>query len=197
MSEIHTQTGRTKLASLSNRWPCRVVCQTREYASGEHAFHGEKYFRLAQLSADTGRAKHLLEQAALFVGDNNTLTLAHTGGGSASFRLTKLERAAWSEISVYVQTEICRWKAAHCREVQEDLFVSGNRILVHLPIRRSRVGSKSGTKSGSKPDFWEGKARVHPVSGNIQVIGGNMLGYIWMDVRADRMAALDWAADKY
>jgi predicted NAD-dependent protein-ADP-ribosyltransferase YbiA (DUF1768 family) len=180
MSEIHTQTGRTKLASLSNRWPCRVICQTREYVSGEHAFHGEKYFRLAQLSADTGRAKQLLEQAALFVGDNNTQTLAHTGGGSASFRLTKLERAAWSEISVYVQTEICRWKAAHCREVQEDLFVSGNRILVHLP-------------KGTKPGFWDGV----PVSGNIQVIGGNMLGYIWMDVRADRMAALDWAAEKY
>ena len=186
MSSIEQKTcsfGGTKLVSLANRWPCRVVCQTREYASGEHAFHGEKYFRLAQMCADPERAKQLLGQAALFVGDNNTQTLAHAGG-FASFRLTKPERAAWSEMSVDVQTEICQWKAAHYREVQEDLFVSGNRILVHLP--------KKGTK-GSKPGFWDGL----PVSGNKPVIGGNMLGYIWMDVRADRMAALDWAADKY
>ena len=165
MSEIHTQTGRTKLVSLSNRWPCRVVCQTREYVSGEHAFHGEKYFRLAQLSTDPVRAKHLLEQAALFVGDALSGDDAHLAG--KRFPLTPEERALWSEMSNDVQTDICRWKAVHCREVQEELFLSGTKTLVHLNKRRSAQAS------------------------------GNILGYIWMDVRADRVALLEWGAETY
>jgi len=185
MSEIHTQPGRTKLASLSNRWPCRVVVQTREYASGEHAFHGEKYFRLAQLCPDPLRAKLLFEQAALFIGDALSMDDAHTAG--KRFRLTPEERALWSEMSNDVQTDICRWKAAHSREVQEELFLSGTKTLVHLNKRRSARASS----------IWDGKVRVCPVSGDIRVVGGNMLGYIWMDVRSDRVALLEWGAETY
>ena len=204
MSDLHTQTvsfgiGK-KLSSLSNRWPCRVVVQTREYVSGEHALHGEKYTRLGNMSSDPVRSKQLLEYAALFTGDalsgdalsGNALSGDALSGDALSgdalsgdarnrlLPLTRKERTMWSALSVYVQTDICRWKAAHCREVQEDLFVSGTKTLVHLP------------KSGSH--FCDGKVGV---SGDIRVIDGNMLGYIWMDVRADRVALLEWAAERY
>ena len=191
MSELDTQTwsfgSGTKLSSLSNRWPCRVLFPTREYVSGEHAFHGEKYTQLGQLCADPDRAKQLLDYAAQFVGDTLTIDDAHRAGSHPAFPLTPEERAMWSELSLDVQSDICRWKAEHCREVQQDLFLSGFKTLVHL-----------NTRGGKRAHgFWHGEARVHPVSGNVHVIGRNMLGYIWMDIRADRLAAIEWADERY
>jgi predicted NAD-dependent protein-ADP-ribosyltransferase YbiA (DUF1768 family) len=43
--------GKDASRSLSNFWECVVVLDGREYESGEHAFHGEKYARITRGSA--------------------------------------------------------------------------------------------------------------------------------------------------
>lgn len=43
--------GKDAVRSLSNLWECVVVLDGREYESGEHAFHGEKYARITRGSA--------------------------------------------------------------------------------------------------------------------------------------------------
>ncbi len=49
---INFSSGKAALRSLSNFWECLVVIDGRDYESGEHAFHGEKYMRLGELAED-------------------------------------------------------------------------------------------------------------------------------------------------
>ena len=53
--------------SLSNFWECQVIVGSREYDSGEHCFHGEKFIRIGELCTDEVRKQVLLEYSHKFL----------------------------------------------------------------------------------------------------------------------------------
>ena len=67
-STITFFSGKKEFRSLSNFWEKDVIVtthvsthvntDTREYESGEHCFHGEKYIRLGRLSEDLKKSKN-------------------------------------------------------------------------------------------------------------------------------------------
>jgi ribA/ribD-fused uncharacterized protein len=159
--------------SLSNFWEGDVKVQGRLYESGEHCFHGEKYYRLADLSTDLLKKALLLDYSQLFMKPSyRSAAEAKTLGSAKGFRLTKEELAQWSRLSVEVQKEICRWKFENYKEVRDDLIKSGSKILIHPAMRCSHVESR----------IWEGKASLK--YGELVVLGQNILGKIWMELRS-------------
>ena len=77
-------------------------------------------------------------------------------------------------LSLEVQEKICMYKMNNYEKVREDLKKSMGKILVHPAMRCSieKIHSR----------FWEGKA-ILDKDGNVDVLGGNKLGNIWMSVR--------------
>jgi predicted NAD-dependent protein-ADP-ribosyltransferase YbiA (DUF1768 family) len=90
------------------------------------------------------------------------------------FILTPEELEMWKETSIDVQREICKYKYDNYEEVKAVLCES-NKILVHPAMRAS--------EEEVKKKMWEGKAVV--VDGKIEVIGQNMLGNMWMELRLE------------
>ena len=151
-----------------------------QYSSGEHAFHGEKYRRLAKQSKDSARTAELLDYSKQFLRCNDggmSALDAKRKGGKGGLRLTEPELKLWDKLSLEVQREISTWKVNSIPTVRQDLLNTGNRILVHSAMRTSEK------EMGKK--YWEGKAIVND-KGDIEVLGGNWLGKIWMEVR-DKM----------
>ena len=72
-----------------------------------------------------------------------------------------------------LQTEICKYKHDNYEEVRIELMKSKGRILIHPAMRCS--------EEKVKDRLWEGKAVI--INGSIQVIGANMLGILWMNIR--------------
>lgn len=171
--------GKKEYRSLSNFWECKVSImyegELRTYESGEHCFHGEKYYRLGSMSFDENREKELKEYSKKFVeGSGKTCNEVKKMGGKKGLVLTQKELEMWEIVSVYVQREICRYKYENYEEVREDLKKSEGKILVHPAMRCS--------EEKVKKRFWEGKAVIGE-NGEIVVLGRNMLGNIWMDFR--------------
>jgi len=172
---------KAEFQSLSNFWPCLVTIfdgeDVYQYSSGEHAFHGEKYRRLAKHSENASRKAELLDYSKQFMrcydGGMSALD-AKRKGGKGGLRLTKPELKLWDRLSLDVQREISTWKVNNNPTVRQDLLNTGNRILVHSAMRTSE-------KEMAKK-YWEGKAVVTE-KGDIEVLGGNWLGKIWMEVR--------------
>uniref|UniRef100_A0A6C0HHV6 NADAR domain-containing protein n=1 Tax=viral metagenome TaxID=1070528 RepID=A0A6C0HHV6_9ZZZZ len=167
--------------SLSNFWPCLVSIvdgeQVYQYSSGEHAFHGEKYRRLAKHSKDAARQTELHDYSKQFLRCNDggmSALDAKRKGGKGGLRLSEPELKLWDKVSLDVQREISTWKVNTIPMVRQDLLNTGTRILVHSAMRTSE---KDMVKK-----FWEGKAIVNE-HGEIVVLGGNWLGKIWMEVR--------------
>ena len=159
--------------SLSNFWEGNIQIASRLYESGEHCFHGEKYYRLADLSTNLLRKAMLLDYSQLFMKPSyKTGAEAKMFGSAKGLRLTSEELAQWSTVSVEVQKEICEWKLQNYEEVREDLVKSGSKILIHPAMRCSHVESR----------IWEGKASLN--DGKLVVLGQNMLGKIWMELRS-------------
>jgi predicted NAD-dependent protein-ADP-ribosyltransferase YbiA (DUF1768 family) len=94
-------------------------------------------------------------------------------GDKKGLLLTPEELNLWDEISIEVQIEICAYKFNTYEEVREDLIKSGNKILIHPALRTS--------EENVKKRIWEGKAIIK--DRQIQILGKNRLGNIWMDVR--------------
>ena len=169
--------------SLSNFWEGDVQVQGRLYESGEHCFHGEKYYRLADLSTNLLRKALLLDYSQLFMKPSyKTAADAKMFGSAKGLRLTSEELAQWSSISVEVQKEICKQKFQTYKEVRDDLVRSGQKILVHPAMRCSHIESR----------VWEGKASLK--DGQLVVLGRNMLGKIWMELRSLSSMTLSSAA---
>jgi predicted NAD-dependent protein-ADP-ribosyltransferase YbiA (DUF1768 family) len=173
---------KAEFQSLSNFWPCLVTILDGEYvyqySSGEHAFHGEKYRRLAKHSNDATRTVELLDYSKQFLRCNDggmSALDAKRKGGKGGLRLTETELKLWDKLSLDVQREISMWKVNNIPQVRQDLLNTGNRILVHSAMRTSE-------KEMAKK-YWEGKAIVNE-HGEIVVLGGNWLGKIWMETRA-------------
>lgn len=152
--------------------------ERREYESGEHCFHGEKYIRLSKLMEN--RKTILLEYGKKFMkpciwkkgGEVKKM------GGKKGLMLNNNELELWTNISVDVQKEICKYKWEHCKDVRSDLMKSRGKFLVHPALRCS--------EENLKYKLWEGKGIV--INGKIEILGKNRLGNIWMELR-DEMAS--------
>jgi predicted NAD-dependent protein-ADP-ribosyltransferase YbiA (DUF1768 family) len=163
--------------SLSNFWPCQIKIQDgekiREYNSGESCFHGEKFLRVATYCIDENRRKALMEYGYKFgkgLFEKEGIIAKKMG---RVFLLTQDELRFWAELSIQVQYEICRYKIENFDEVREDLQKTMGKILLHPAMRCSEEKVKTR--------IWEGKAIM--VDGNIEILGKNLLGKIWMNLR--------------
>lgn len=166
--------------SLSNFWGKDIVImdgvERREYESGEHCFHGEKYIRLGTLCTNENRKNVLLEYGKKFL---KGVCIYKKGsevkkmGGKRGLMLSSEELELWNNISIYVQKEICKYKWENVEEVRNDLVKSRGKFLVHPALRCS--------EENLKHKFWEGKGII--VDGKIVILGRNRLGNIWMELR--------------
>jgi predicted NAD-dependent protein-ADP-ribosyltransferase YbiA (DUF1768 family) len=162
---------------LSNFWECVIRIEdgeeVREYDSGESCFHGEKFVRVGKLCNDEKRRNDLLEYGSRFLKE-----VCEKDGGlikkmGRKFNLSNEELNLWYPLSENVQIEICKYKYENYEEVKEELCKSKGKVLVHPAMRCNEEKVKS--------KIWEGKGIV--VDGNVKVIGGNMLGNLWMKIR--------------
>lgn len=172
--------GKRELNSLSNFWACKIIIHCddgveRRYESGEHCFHGEKYYRLGEVCLDESRRNKLILHSTLFL-ENSGKTAAEVKrlGGKRGLLLNDDELIFWTSISPEVQRIICDYKIKNYEQVRNDLIMSGDRILVHPAMRCSVEKVKTR--------FWEGRAVVLE-NDQIEILGGNMLGNLWMNAR--------------
>jgi predicted NAD-dependent protein-ADP-ribosyltransferase YbiA (DUF1768 family) len=163
--------------SLSNFWECNIQIkdgdEIREYDSGESCFHGEKFIRIGKLCKDENRKNDLLEYGVRFLSgvcDKNGSVVKRMG---RKFILDHHELKLWNVISIEVQIEICNYKLENYEEVRDELYQSRDRILIHPAMRCNEEKVKN--------KLWEGKGII--VDGKIEVIGMNMLGKLWMNLR--------------
>jgi len=172
--------GKKEYRSLSNFWEADIEIyhnyEIRQYESGEHAFHGEKYMRISDYCASESRKAELIKYGQTFMKGSLYKTGAEVKrvGGKRGLRLTENELSVWSTICIQVQKEICIWKFNNYEEVREDLKKSGTKILVHPALRCAEDKIE-------KTAFWEGKGVVR--DGGLVILGKNMLGNIWMSLR--------------
>jgi len=163
--------------SLSNFWECIILIKDgdtiREYNSGECCFHGEKFIRVGKYCKNENRKKKLMEYASRFLRSVCKENGAIVKKMGRKMILDENELDLWNVLSVNVQHEICRYKYENYTEVRDDLVKSKGKVLIHPAMRCSEEKVKS--------KLWEGKGIV--VDGKIEVIGGNMLGNIWMNIR--------------
>jgi len=162
---------------LSNFWECIIVIKDgdviREYDSGESCFHGEKFIRIGELCENENRKRLLLEYGSRFIRGVCIKDGAVIKKMGRNFILSKEELQLWGNLSIDVQKEICKYKYENYEQVRGELVKSKGKVLVHPAMRCSEEKVMSR--------LWEGKAII--VDGNIQVIGGNLLGRIWMNIR--------------
>jgi len=162
---------------LSNFWECIIVVEDgdviREYDSGESCFHGEKFIRIGELCDNEDRKRLLLEYGSRFLRGVCSKDGAVIKKMGRNFILSKEELQIWASLSIDVQKHICKYKYDNYEEVRDELVKSKDKVLIHPAMRCSEEKVMSR--------LWEGKAFI--VDGNIEVIGGNLLGRIWMNIR--------------
>lgn len=171
---------------LSNFWEGEVSIKDGDevfvYLSGELCFHGEKYRRLSKVCNDEDRKNVLLEYSKRFLisGDIKTNKEAKMRGGKGKngLMLNKDEIKIWYVLSEDVQNEICRYKLENYEEVKDNLKRSSNCFLVHPALR---CGNEK-----MKDKIWEGRIIVKD-NGEYELLGGNKLGNIWMELRKEIM----------
>tara|TARA_B100001758_G_scaffold146789_1_gene126500 strand:+ start:470 stop:1000 length:531 start_codon:yes stop_codon:yes gene_type:complete len=157
---------------LSNFWERRVEVDGRVYGSGEAAFHGSKYIEVSKVSE--GERRGLLEEYGRKFEIGEEFGSMNGGelkkkGGIKGMKLNEDEIGVWNRMGVVVQEKICRYKYDNYEVVKEVLESSRNKILVHPAMRCNDEKVRSR--------LWEGRV----VDGVI--LGGNMLGNIWMKIR--------------
>ena len=158
------------------------------YESGEHCFHGEKYRRIAMLYDASNQRRFVLldhwkrfRKDCKYSGSENggyyvTPADAKRGGGKKGLLLIKSELEAWKTISIEVQKEICKYKFDNYSEIRDDLKKSGDKILIHPAMRCSDINMNTR--------FWEGRVKEME-NEEYEILGGNMLGNIWMEIRGN------------
>ena len=163
---------------LSNYYLSPVNIDGRQYASGEHAFHGSKYTLLGNNNAGDGdRKAELLDYGKKFEDGEEFGSLKpsiiKSKGGKKGLRLTDDELRIWSVLSIGVQDKICRYKYNNYEIVRNVLHNTGTQTLVHPALRCSEKQLSN--------KIWEGKGVV--IDGKVHVLGGNKLGKMWMNLR--------------
>ena len=162
--------------SLSNFSKLEVVIGDGiVYDSGEHCIHGEKYRFLGNACEDLKRKELLLSYSEQFrKGSTFGFGAAvKRMGGKNGVKLTDVETILWQTVCVDVQRQICEYKFDNYEVVRDDLHKSRGKLLVHPAMRCSdaKVLGK----------IWCGRAKV--VDGKVVIIGQNILGVLWMDLR--------------
>jgi predicted NAD-dependent protein-ADP-ribosyltransferase YbiA (DUF1768 family) len=181
---INFFSGKKEYRSLSNFWETDITISglnsngdsNRQYESGEHCFHGEKYIRLSELCEDENRKQVLFNYGQTFLKPSSlckTGAEAKKRGGKKGLLLSDAELNMWADICAQVQSEICSWKIQNYEQVRADLTNSGSKILIHPALRCS--------EEKLEKRLWEGKGVIR--DGKIVVLGKNMLGNIWMQFR--------------
>lgn len=176
------------LKELSNFYVAKVdLGSGRIYTSGEAAFHGAK-FRIAAISQTPGSARRaeLMAYGRKFEDDCDfeglTPAQMKSKGGKSKkngLELDASELAIWSANCMEVQRQICQYKFDNDEAVRSSLISSGQKILVHLANR---------TPLEKVPScFWEGKAVLKDDGITVDVLGGNVLGKIWMEIREEAL----------
>ena len=162
--------------SLSNFWECDVIIEEdRLYESGEHCFQGEKYIQLSKLCNNKTRKNTLFlygckfTKPSLYKKCNDVKKM----GGKNGLKLSDDELFLWNKLSIDIQEKISRYKLEKYEEVKIDLLKSIGKILIHPALRCS--------EEQIKYKIWEGKGIVS--NGEIEVLGKNKLGNIWMSLR--------------
>ena len=162
---------------LSNFWECevRVVDEDGErvYNSGESCFQGEKFIRLGKVCTDENRKTLLLKYGSKFLKGVCVKDGSVVKKMGRQLILSNGELALWYNLSIDVQREICRFKYDNYEEVRRELYASVGRVLIHPAMRCNEEKVKGR--------LWEGKGVI--VDGKIKVIGKNMLGKLWMELR--------------
>ena len=179
MEHIYFYARKQQFRCLSNFSHHSITIQdnfsTRKYSTGEHCFHGEKYFLISQHISTGERKEKLLSYSRKFLENSNldSPILAKRAGGKKGLALTTEELDIWDTLNVEVQRKICLWKIQNYPEIKEELLKTQAKILIHpaLRVREEKVKERK----------WEG--RMIETEGEKKIIGQNMLGKIWMEVR--------------
>lgn len=178
MKVLNFFSGKKEGAELSNFWKGAIELDGRFYNCGESAFHGAKYFEIAKKSE--GERKENLEiYAKKFEVDGEFSLLkgneikTRGGKGKKGFKLSEEELSVWSKCCVEIQEKICKYKYDNDEGVRNVLEKHKNDILIHPALRCS--------EKNVEKKLWEGRAVVK--DDEIVILGGNMLGKIWMKIR--------------
>ena len=159
---------------LSNFYDCHIEINNKQYSSGEKAFHGMKYYLLSGL-CDGDRSNTLNEYACKFEigGEFDYLpnNMIKRKGGKKGLYLTDEEQNQWNKIAKDIQTKICKYKYDTNKQVRDCLANTGEKILIHPELRCK----------DEKLKIWNGRAKM--INGKVVVIGSNLLGEIWTELR--------------
>lgn len=180
MEPIYFYARKQKFQSLSNFSPHPIEIidnqETRKYQTGEHCFHGEKYILVSQHISNLERKEKLLTYGKKFQkpADFDSPILAKRAGGKKGFTLTSEELEIWDSLNVEVQKKICLYKLENYPKIKEELLKTQDKVLIH-PALRTSIAKVKDRK-------WEGRLIIE--DGNKKIIGGNVLGSIWMELRS-------------
>ena len=165
---------------LSNFYEGRIVLdENRIYGSGEAAFHGSKYMKVGEATHDLNRKQELYEYARKFELGQEFSSLPQNevkkrgGKGKCGMKLTISEIKKWEEVCLDVQYNICKYKYDNDDDVRRVLNSTIGKVLIHPAMRCN--------KEKVKNRLWEGRGEI--CDGKSVVLGGNMLGNIWMKIR--------------
>ena len=161
--------------SLSNFSALEAFIDGFEYDSGEHCIQGEKYRFLGNICEDIKRKELLLSYSEKFRKGSvfGFGAAVKRMGGKNGIKLTDAETALWQTVCVDIQRQICEYKFDNYEVVRDDLFKSRGRLLVHPAMRCSDARVLC--------NMWCGRAKI--VDGKVEVIGKNILGVLWMELR--------------
>ena len=177
MTEIFNFFGRKNEGKeLSNFWKGIVVVDGRLYSSGEAAFHGSKYIEVSKIN-EGNRKEMLLGYGRKFEisGEFGNMFEGKLKqkGGKKGMLLNGIEIELWNRVGIVIQKKICSYKYKNYEVVRDVLDGSRGKVLIHPAMRCSYENIKNR--------YWEGRGKV--IDDKIVVLGKNMLGNIWMDIR--------------
>ena len=165
---------------MSNFYEGVIVLEhNRIYGSGEAAFHGSKYMKVGETTNDINRKQQLYEYAKKFELGQEFSSLTDNeikkrgGKGKYGMKLELDEIKKWEEVCFDVQRKICKYKYENDHNVKKVLDSTIGKVLIHPAMRCSREKVKTR--------LWEGRGEM--CDGKLIVLGGNMLGNIWMEIR--------------
>ena len=154
---------------LSNFHTGVVDIDGKKYPSGEASFQGSKYLAASDNSSCLKRKAELMEYGEKFqVGGE----FAALPPGQKGKPLSVEDLKNWTLKGEAVQRKICRYKFEHEARVASCLKNHMTDVLVH-PSRVSDIKIKDR--------IWEGRGKI--VEGKVVVLGGNILGKLWMEIR--------------
>jgi len=145
---------------LSNFSAFRLLWRGRSFDTSEAAYHWERF----ATGQDTGQRSPALGSMAAGVADRIRFAYSAHDAFTIAQECKPLQRPDWDEVKVDVMREILRAKTNQHQYVRRKLLDTGERELI---------------EDSWRDDFWGwGPNRT----------GRNMLGKLWMEVRAELRA---------